>query len=64
MVITEIDKITEKSASTSQSQPLNRHFDVGDPNFDISCDLKYPHVPNTESFPVDLVGSSVPTSIF
>lgn len=63
-VITETDNVTEKSVSTSQLQPLCRYFDIGDPNFVIDRDLKYPHVPNPESFPVDSEGFSVPISLF
>lgn len=62
-IIIETD-FTEKSASSFQLQPFSRYFDIGDPKFAISRDLKYPHVPNPESFLVDFEGCSVPISIF
>jgi len=63
-IITETDNVTEKSLSSPRLQPLYKYFDIGDPNFDIDCDLKYPHIPNPESFPVDSEGFSLPISIF
>lgn len=66
-IITETDNVTivtEKSLSSPRLQPLYKYFDIGDPNFDIDRDLKYPHIPNPESFPVDSEGFSVPISIF
>jgi hypothetical protein len=57
--ITETD-VTEKLDSTPQLQTLCKYFDIGDPNFVISRDLKYPHIPNPESFPVDSDGFNVP----
>lgn len=55
-IIIETDNVTivtEKSLSSPRLQPLYKYFDIGDPNFDIDRDLKYPHIPNPESFPVD-----------
>jgi len=63
-ITTETDNVTKKSVSSPRLQPLYKYFDIGDPNFDIDCDLKYPHIPNPESFPVDSEGFSVPISIF
>jgi hypothetical protein len=66
-IITETDNVTivtEKSLSSPRLQPLYKYFDIGDPNFDIDRDLKYPHIPNPESFLVDSEGFSVPISIF
>lgn len=38
--------------------------DVGDPNFDVKVDLRYPHVKLPSDFPNDKVGASVPLAIF
>lgn len=63
-ITTETDNVTKKLVSSPQLQTLYKYFDIGDPNFDIDRDLKYPHILNPESFPVDSEGFSVPISIF
>lgn len=48
----------------SHNQALAHHFDiVGNPSFDTSRDLKYPHIPMPKESPLDYSGYSVPTSV-
>lgn len=46
------------------SSESEKFCDVGDPNFDVYVDLKYPHLKLPSIFPDDRVGASVPVSIF
>lgn len=60
IVIIETKNFTENSDPTFQIQLLCRYFDIDDPNFVKSSDLKYIHVPIPKSFPVYSGGFRVP----
>lgn len=64
-----VSNSTPSTSASAASQPESdpswpcRYFDIGDPSFDPSRDLKYPHIPMPEQFPEDCSGFSVPTLV-